>query len=69
MKIILYSNDCPRCRILKKKLDDSAVGYETETNVDKMIGLGMTEAPVLEIDGQRMLFAEAVQWVNNYRKG
>lgn len=68
MKVTLYSNDCPRCSILKLKLDDASVIYETEKDVDKMISLGMTEAPVLEVDGKRMLFAEAVKWVNEYAK-
>ena len=34
-KIILYSNNCPRCKILKKKLDDNKINYEIIDNVDR----------------------------------
>ena len=69
MQVILYSNDCPRCGILKKKLDAAGLGYEIESDVDKMLELGFTEAPVLEVNGERMLYPEAVRWIKNYREG
>lgn len=63
-KIILYSNNCPRCKILKKKLDDNKINYEIIDNVDTMIDKGLSTVPVLEINGKMLDFKEAVEWVN-----
>ena len=63
-KVILYSNDCPRCNILKKKLNDKGIEY-IEVNDEKvMIEKGFTYMPMLEIDNQIMNFSEANAWVN-----
>ena len=64
-KIILYSNNCPRCKILKKKLDDNKINYEIIDDVDTMIDKGLSTVPVLEINGRMLDFREAVEWVNN----
>lgn len=62
---ILYSTGCPRCVILKKKLDEKEIQYFLEESVDKMLSLGMTAVPVLKVDGKYMGFSEAVKWVND----
>lgn len=62
-KIVMYSSGCPRCKTLKKKLDDAGVQYETFTDIQKMVDMGFTDVPVLEVDGQRMQFADAIKWV------
>ena len=64
-KIILYSNNCPRCKILKKKLDDNKINYEIIDDVDTMIDKGLSTVPVLEINGRMLDFKEAVEWINN----
>ena len=69
MSIVLYSTGCPKCNILKKKLDGNGVDYAVVSDVDQMLSMGLKEAPILEVDGQRMEFAEAVKWVNCYGKG
>ena len=63
--IILYSNNCPRCKILKKKLNDNKINYEIIDDVDTMIDKGLSTVPVLEINGRMLDFKEAVEWVNN----
>ena len=64
-KIILYSNNCPRCEILKKKLDDNKINYEVVDNVDIMIDKGLSTVPVLEVNNKMLDFKDAVEWVNN----
>ena len=63
-KIILYTSHCPRCAILEKKLQEKNIAYETFTDVQKMIDMGFESMPVLQVDGKKMLFKEAVKWVN-----
>ncbi len=63
--IILYTTGCPRCNVLKKKLSEKSVSFVEETDVDKMLSIGITEAPVLSVDGKLFQFRDAVSIVNN----
>lgn len=65
MNVVLYSTGCPRCKILKSKLDDKRIIYSIVNDVDKMLNMGMTVVPVLEVDDVRMNFKEAINWINN----
>ena len=60
---ILYSTNCPKCKVLKQKLDAAKIDYEEYNDVDSMIKMGIKSAPVLEVDGTKMDFATAVKWV------
>lgn len=62
--IILFSTGCPRCDVLKKKLDQKGVGYEENTNTEEMLCLGISEVPVLRVGDDFLTFAEAVKWVS-----
>ena len=64
MSVTLYSTNCPRCRVLETKLKQKNIEYHVVDDVNKMIDLGMTEVPQLEVDSVRMNFSEAVNWVN-----
>jgi glutaredoxin len=66
-KIVMYSTGCPQCLVLKKKLEANGVAFTEVTDRERMIELGFTTVPVLEVDGQRMGFFEAVKWVNERR--
>lgn len=61
--IILYSTNCPRCRILEKKLQDKGIEFELFNDVDTMIAKGFKEAPKLEVDDVVMDFKEANEWI------
>lgn len=61
---VLYSTGCPRCEILKKKLDDAGIQYEICTDVAKMESLGIEYAPALAVGDKLMEFMTAVAWVN-----
>lgn len=66
MNIIFYSTHCPKCNVLKTKLDEKSVKYTENNDVDEMISKGWRSAPILEIDGVGLPFKEAVDWVNKY---
>ena len=71
MDIVLYSTGCPKCNVLKKKLDDCKLNYKviTDFNIDEMIELGFTQVPILEVDGEKMDFSKANKWINERRGG
>lgn len=63
MKVILYEHGCPRCKVLKAKLDNKGIQYETVNDVEIMKAKGFNEAPKLEVDGVIMDFTSAVDWI------
>jgi len=62
-KIILFSNNCPKCKILKTKLDQKQITYEECNDVDIMIENGFLSMPMLQVNGENMNFNEAIKWV------
>ena len=65
MDVILYSTGCPRCTVLKQKLNSKNIEFNTVTNIDEMVDLGIQTAPMLSIDDELMSFTDAIKWVNS----
>ena len=63
--IVLYTTGCPKCRVLHQKLREKGVNFTVFDDVDKMIDMGIMEAPLLEVDGEMKDFPSAVAWVNS----
>lgn len=61
--IILYSTGCPRCKVLKLKLDKANIPYEVVEDVDAIIAAGYKSAPVLKVGERFYEFGEAVKWI------
>ena len=66
ISIVLYSTGCPKCSILKKKLEEKQIPYDMVTDVEEMLALGISEVPVLSVNGELMSFPNAVKWVNEW---
>ncbi len=62
--ITLYSTECPKCQILKKKLDTKGINYTIITDVNAMLAKGLNLMPVLQVNEQLLDFTAAVDWVN-----
>jgi glutaredoxin len=62
-KVILYEHGCPRCKVLKMKLDQKGINYETVNDISIMQEKGFNEAPKLEVEGVIMGFKDAVDWL------
>ena len=60
----MYTTGCPRCNVLKKKLDEKGIQYEIITDKDIMMSKGFSVVPVLEVNDRTMDFTEAVKWIN-----
>lgn len=68
--VVLYSTGCPRCKVLKQKLDGKGIAYTVNNSVDEMLSLGITQAPILSVDKDLLSFTKAIEWVNqNPTKG
>ena len=63
--VVLYSNGCPRCVILKKKLDEKKIEYKISDNLNDIVKEGFMSVPVLKVDDFTFLgFGEATKWIN-----
>ena len=65
MKVVFYTIDCPKCRVLESKLKAKKVAFEECRDIEIMQEKGFESAPMLEVDGTEMNFGEAVKWINN----
>ena len=63
MDIILYSTDCPKCRVLEAALKKKGASFEKCNDVQTMIDLGFMEAPVLRVDEKVLSYKEAMKFV------
>ena len=63
-EIILYTTHCPKCEILKAKLNEKNIEYKEIDNVELMKDMGMTVVPMLVVKGDLLEFKAAVDWVN-----
>lgn len=60
-----YTTNCPKCMLIKKLLDGKKVDYETvnlnddKTEMERIIKLGYTSAPLLDVDGNILEFKDA----------
>ena len=62
-EITLYTiRKCPKCAVLKQLLDRANIEYELFDDVEKMIAMGMTSAPMLNVDGKLMDYKDAIKW-------
>lgn len=63
----IYTTDtCPRCKVLKTKMDEKGIPYESITDVKEIQKLGIMSVPYMQVDdGELMDFATANTWINN----
>ena len=60
---ILYSTGCPKCKVLKMKMDAKGIQYTENSSVDEMLKLGIKSAPILSVNGELMDFNSALTYI------
>lgn len=64
MDITVYTTPgCPRCKVLKTKLEQKNIEYTESSNVDEVIALGFSSAPVVKINGIAYDYKGALEWI------
>ena len=64
MVTIYTKNTCPKCGVLKKKLDLKNIEYNECQDTKTMEELDIAEIPVLQVGDMFLIYSEAVKWVN-----
>lgn len=64
----LYTIHCPKCRVLETKLKQKNIEYEEVSDEKKLLELGLSDMPMLELDnGERLTFVEANKYINSLK--
>lgn len=62
----LYTTaNCPRCKVLKMKLDKNNIQYDEVQDIDVLISKGIKQAPMLEVDGELLNLDKANKFINS----
>lgn len=61
--IILYTIDCPKCKVIETLLKKKGIQYESVRDVEQMVQKGFKDCPKLEVNGQLYGFTEAVKLI------
>lgn len=64
--IILYTTHCPKCNVLKAKLDEKNISYQIVDDIETLKTLGFNFFPLLKINNGYYEFKAAVDWVNKH---
>ena len=64
MNMILYTVDCPKCKVLEKKLNNANISFEICKDTKLMTEKNISKLPMLEVDGKMLTFKEAVDMIN-----
>lgn len=62
-KLILYSNNCPKCKILKEKLDESSIDYEISNDFSNLIDNGFKTLPILKTNKGFLKFLPSINYI------
>ena len=64
MNVVLYTTGCPKCVVLKSKLDNKSIRYDVKEGEEEIKKKGFLTAPLLEVDGKIFEFMDAINWIN-----
>jgi glutaredoxin len=63
--MILFSTNCPQCKVLEKKLIQKGIEFEITNDIQELIDLGIKRAPILKTDDNQYLdCSNAIKYVN-----
>ena len=62
---IYTTENCPRCKMLKMKLEAKNIAYVEISDIDVLIAKGIKQAPMLEVDGELLNLSKANDFINS----
>ena len=60
-EVVLYTINCPKCTVLKDKLDTLKIKYHIISDVQQLREKGIVQLPMLEVNGELINFSEALK--------
>lgn len=66
--VVLYSTNCPKCKVMELKLKQKNIDFRVETDPDIVVNkgkeVGIISAPILNIDDKYFDFVNGVKELN-----
>ena len=59
--ITLYSTGCPKCELLKRRLEKDGIAFDVSDDIDKLIEMGFMNAPILQVNDNYYEFSDAMK--------
>lgn len=63
-EIVLYSTGCPKCNVLKSKLNKAGIKYTIVSDTNKILETGFNVVPILKVGDDFLLFKQANDYLN-----
>lgn len=67
-KIILYTVNCPKCKVLELKLKQKKIAFEVVDDTDEVVEAGkehnISSAPFLQVNTDFLDFSKAIKYIN-----
>lgn len=67
-KIILYTINCPKCKVLELKLKQKNLSYSTVDNAEEVVKIGklhnINSAPFIYVNDTFLDFSQAIKFIN-----
>ena len=68
-RIVLYSTNCPKCKVITKKLEQKGIDFTeidcraNTTYIEMLSGKGFKGMPVLQVGDEYFDFMKANRWI------
>ena len=67
--VTMYSNDCPKCKILETKFKSAKINYAKITDQEQICKKAsenqISSMPFCIIDGSIKNYLQSINWINN----
>lgn len=61
---VFSSSTCPKCKVLKMKLDKAGIEYTVNENIEEAAALGIKSLPYIQLsDGKLLDFSASIAFV------
>lgn len=64
-ELLLYTNNCPKCQVIKSKLEAQDIKFTESDRVDELIAHGIQSLPALKVGEKFLNFVDANNWINS----
>lgn len=62
---ILYTTNCPMCKMLKQRLEEAKIPFFEESDLKKIKELGILSVPMFKVGESLMDIHGAMEWIQN----
>lgn len=63
--VFYHTSSCPQCKMVEMLLNKNHINYQSEENVETMLGLGITHTPALKVNNEIIYGKEIINWIKD----